>query len=80
MFICLMCKIMNIELINWTEETGGRIVKIDCKINQKFKSFYVLDVELKKVFIEYFEKDWKERKVIFDKYHKLFFIKHFFTI
>ena len=49
---------MKVELINWTEETGGRIVKIDCKINQKFKSFYVLEVEFQKVFIE-FKSEWK---------------------
>ena len=69
---------MNVELINWTEETGGRIVKIDCKINQKFKSFYVLEVEFIKVFSE-FKSEWKTGRKL-NKDEKLFFIKHFFTI
>lgn len=83
---------MNIELINWRPEIDGRIIRIDCKINEFFKSFYVLDYEVKKVLIEYFKKDGinetnicdfmkgKDPKYRIEEYHKLFFIKHFYTI
>lgn len=83
---------MNIELINWNPETNGRIIQIECKINEKLKFFYVLDIELKKVFLEYFKKDGitpenvsgfikgNDAKHKMEKYHKLFFIKEFFTI
>lgn len=83
---------MNIELINWTAETGGRIIKIECKINERIKIFYVLKVELIKVFLEYFKKDGitpenvsdfikgNDAKYKMEKYHKLFFIQEFFTI
>ena len=71
---------MKVELINWTEETGGRIIKIDCKINQKFKSFYVLDTEIKKAFFELFNSEWQDQKSQMNKDQKVLFIKHFFTI
>lgn len=83
---------MKIELISWIPEHKGRLIKIDCKINQKFRSMYVIDIELIKVYVEHYLKyginssnvvdfiNGKDPKHEFKKEHKLFFLKEFFTI
>jgi len=83
---------MNIELINWEPETKGRIIKIDYKINEHFRSMRVCDHQVKNVMLDYFSKDGISQNNVHDfingvdvkykieEYHKLFFIQYFHTV
>jgi len=83
---------MRLELISWVPESGGRLVKIDYKVNEKFRSMYVRDHQIEAVMLEHFSKEGvsqtnvndfingKDVKYKMEEYHQLFFIQHFHTI